>query len=100
MLSKNKSGTSSITDSERLACATRGYYLQNKYLGGGAAGRVFLATVQQSLLKSNKRLALLEQVKQNDKSTDNRPLEVLLCSFFCTLVPPCAGYCALVGFAG
>ena len=49
--SKNKY-FSSITRREQEACLKRGYNLQNKYLGGGASGRVFLASVNEYFWKN------------------------------------------------
>ena len=53
-----------VAGKERNACMVRGYDLSDVYLGGGAIGRVFLATASKEIIAKNVKLQLLANENQ------------------------------------
>ena len=53
---------------ERCICFAHGYDIFNKFLGGGAVGRVFLGRARPEKIKENEKLTLV--------SLNNQPLLV------------------------
>ena len=64
------SGLCKVANKERDACLARGYHLTNKYLGGGAIGRVFMATASKYVITKNMKLQLIAFRNQPLKVTE------------------------------
>jgi len=69
MAESNFLKSKAVSDKERKYCQDHGYKIYDKYLGGGAVGRVFLGEALPEKINANEKLRLLMK-------DINQPLQV------------------------